>query len=57
MKKSLSMKKLYILTAGFLMERYDKLEGGEKAKKVIKKRELPYLKDFLQYIFKNKDKI
>lgn len=57
MGKSLSMKKLYILVAGFLMSRYKELGENTNAEKIIKKEELPYLLNFFDYIWKNKNKI
>jgi len=50
-KPALSMKKLYMLASDFLLERYDSMG---KTAKIIKKKELPYLKEFLDYIWKHK---
>ncbi len=54
--KQLSIKKLYILASKFLWDRYrGKNDIGEITGKIIIKKEMKYLKEFLAYIWKHKN--
>ena len=55
-KKPLSIKELYILAEKFLWDRYrDKNDIGKTAVEIVIKKEMRYLAEFLEYIWKNRD--